>query len=240
MSSVQTIPAKARGFDCNRPLTAVEAQKMFDHGYRFAVRYVPRVNGKPHDLSRDEIDHLFAAGLAVMPVQHVESESSWIPSAEKGEEYGKGAADYCRLIGIRSKTCVWLDLEGVSIDFLPTPAERKAAIIAYCNEWFGKVAAAGFTPGIYVGWHAGLNGEELYARLKFSHYWSAFNLNADQMPAKRGVQMRQGAAKSGDVPTGLELSIDTDVVTGDQLGGFPIAFCPDEWALAGQGPALEP
>lgn len=236
--SVQSIPAKARGFDCNRPLTAVEAQKMFDHGYRFAVRYVPRVTGRSHDLSKDEIDHLFAAGLAVMPVQHVESESSWVPSIEKGREYGQGAADYCRSLGIPSKTCVWLDLEGVSTDFLSTIVQRKAAIIAYCNYWHDRVAAAGFTPGIYVGWHAGLNAAELYERLKFSHYWAAYNLNADQAPAKRGVQMRQGAAKAGDVPKGLELSIDTNVVTGDQLGGFPICWAPDEWALAGQGPAV--
>lgn len=231
MSKALAVPAGARGFDCNRPLTAVEAQLMHKHGYRFAVRYIPRVTSKAHDLSRDELDHLHAGGLAVMPVQHVESDSSWEPSLAKGQQYGKGAVDACRALRIPSTVTVWLDLEGVSTKFLPTPEERKAAIISYCNAWFDVVAAAGFTPGIYVGWHAGLNADELYARLKFRHYWAAYNLNADQYPAKRGVQMRQGAAKRSETPASLELAIDTNVVTGDKLGGFPIAFAPDEWSV---------
>lgn len=225
MSSVQTIPANARGFDCNRPLTAVEAQKMFDHGYRFGVRYVARVTPKPNDLSRDEIDHLFAAGLAFMPVQHVESESSWTPTLEMGRVYGSGAVNHCRAVGVLAKTCVWLDLEGVNV------ATPKADIIAYCNTWFNVVAGAGYTPAIYVGWHAGLNADELFARLKFKHYWAAYNLNADQYPATRGVQMRQGVAKPADVPAGVTLAIDTNVVTGDKLGLFPLAFAPDEWSI---------
>lgn len=236
MSSVQFIPKGARGFDCNRPLKAVEAKKMFDLGYRFAVRYVARVSPKANDLTKDEVDHLHSAGLAVMPVQHVESESSWIPSLEKGKEYGRGAVNHCRSVGIPSKTCVWLDLEGVSIDFLPNIEDRKAAIVGYCNAWFDEVAAAGFTPGIYVGWHAGLTAVELFQRLKFRHYWAAYNLNADQQPAKRGVQMRQGAAKKGDVPADVDLAIDTNLVTGDQFGDFPLAWAPDEWALAGFQP----
>lgn len=229
--SVLPIPSGTRGFDCNRRLTAVEAQAMFNHGYRFAVRYVPRITAKPSDLSVDEIDHLFGGGLAVMPVQHVESESAWTPTRDKGESYGRMAAMHSKQIGIPTGTSCWLDLEGVATDFLPTIVERQKATIAYCNAWFHAVEDAGFLPGIYIGWHSGLTPDQLFANLAFRHYWGAYNLNRDEEPSKRGVLMRQGAATKNDVPKGLNLSIDTDMVLGDAMGGLPFAFAPDEWAV---------
>lgn len=231
MGKVLPIPVNTRGFDCNRPVTALEADAFFALGYRFAVRYVPRIQAKSHDLSKDEIDHLLAGGLAVMPVQHVESESSWTPSLTKGDQYGRVAAAYSHTIGVLEKTCVWLDLEGVSTDFLPSPAERQAATIAYCNAWYDRVLEGGFTPGIYVGWHAGLSAEQLFRRLKFQHYWGAFNLNRDQEPITRGIQMKQGVPKPADIPPGVKIAIDTNRVVGDKLGGLPLAFAPDEWAV---------
>lgn len=228
---VLPIPAGTRGFDCNRKLTAVEAQKFFGLGYRFAVRYLPRVTIHAGDLTKDEVDHLFASGLAVMAVQHVESEASWEPTLLKGEGYGRVAGDVAKAVGLAEKTCVWLDLEGVSVDFLPSAPERSKVIIEYCNAWFKSVAEAGFTPSLYVGWHAGLTAEQLYRDLAFKNYWAAYNLNRDQEPANRGVQMKQGVARKGDVPAGVAIDIDTDMVMADKNGGLPLAFAPDEWAV---------
>jgi hypothetical protein len=159
-----------------------------------------------------------------MPVQHVESESSWKPTDDKGRQYGQAAADACMAAGIPSGTTVWLDLEGVAED---TSHEQ---VIRYCNLWHDAVAAAGFEPGIYVGWHCGLTPVELYGRLKFSHYWAAYNLNADEYPITCGVSMKQHAAASGDKPGGVTFDIDTDVVLGDKMGRFPTLFAPDEWS----------
>lgn len=224
MPRVMTIPKGVRGFDANTMLTYDHARAMFDKGYRFAVRYVRRVQGRDGDISKAEIINLHKAGLAVMPVQHVESESSWIPSAEKGKLYGSNAAFGARDAGIGLGTTLWLDLEGVDSS-VPAPI-----VIAYCNNWHDMVADEGYEPGIYVGWRCGLNADQLYYRLKFQSYWAAYNLNKDQEPVIRGVQMKQGVAGGNDIPSIVHFPIDTDKVLGDAKGGLPHAWTPDEWA----------
>jgi len=158
-----------------------------------------------------------------MVVQHVESEDSWTPTPDKGDANGSVAAEESTAIGIPAGVTVWCDLEGVAVG---TPADD---VIDYCNRWHSAVAAAGFVPGLYVGFHCGLNPDQLYRSLRFTHYWSSYNLNSDEMPAVRGVQMRQGAARPLDRVPGFKFEFDTDVITGDRLGGFPTLVGPDEW-----------
>jgi hypothetical protein len=215
-----------KGFDANARVSYDVARKFVDHDYRFAVRYVPRVQAAASDLSSAEVDDLLRAGLAVMPVQHVESESSWTPTDDKGRNYGDAAAYACRVAGLPPGVTVWLDLEGVAPRADGTfDAEQ---ITRYCNLWYDAVAAMGFQPGLYVGWHAGLTPDELYA-LKFTRYWSAYNLNADQCPATCGVCMRQHVAGANDVPPDVRFPIDTDTVVGDAKGRVPMVCAPDEW-----------
>jgi len=221
MSHSIAVPNGTLGFDCNEPVSANAATLMQKAGYRFAVRYVPRITAHANDLTSAEVDRLHAAGLAVMPVQHVESETSWTPTIEKGQQYGTVAAEHAASCGILCGTTLWLDLEGVA-------DTEHETIVAYCNAWYDAVSAAGFEPGIYVGWHALLTPNELYTRLKFRRYWGAFNLNADQYPAKRGLCMKQRAAHK---PSGVPFEIDADVVQADALGGLPTACAPDEWGL---------
>lgn len=213
-----------RGFDVNVVVTAAAARAFATAGYRFAVRYVPRETARSNDLSVNEIQDLHDVGIAVMPVQHVESESSWIPTDDKGRRYGETAAQSAHTLGLASGTTVWLDLEGVAVG---TPAE---SVIRYCNFWHDRVAAAGFQPGLYVGWHAMLSPDELYRRLKFTRYWGAYNLNADQCPAVCGLAMKQGAAKPGDVPSGIGYPIDTDTILADSFGRTPTLTAPANWA----------
>lgn len=221
---VVIIPSGARGFDANAVIDAEGARAFFERGYRFAVRYVPRVQSRPNDLSAAEIQDLTDAGLAVMPVQHVESESSWVPSGAKGARYGDTAAAACREVGLPHGVTVWCDLEGVKA------GTSHAVVIRHCNAWFDSVRAAGYQPGLYVGWHSGLTSDELYHKLRFERYWAAYNLNADQEPAVRGVQMRQHSATHADVPAGILFEIDTDTVRADRLGALPTAFAANGWA----------
>jgi hypothetical protein len=220
---VATAPSGTKAFDTNTVVSLNASRAFAAKGYRAVARYVPRLTARANDLSTGEIDNIFMGGLAVMPVQHVESAESWTPTDDKGRQYGHGAADHCLAIGIPGGTNVFLDLEGVAIG---TPHEQ---VIRYCNYWHDVVASAGYLPGIYVGWHTILTPDELSRRLKFTRYWGAYNLNGDQMPSGRGLCMKQHEAKAGDKPDGISYEIDVDSISPDKQGGLPVVFAPQEW-----------
>ena len=46
---------------------------------------------------------------------------------------------------------------------------------------------------------------------------------------RRSIQMRQGVARALDRVEGFDIEFDTDVVTGDKLGGFPTFVGPEGW-----------
>jgi hypothetical protein len=196
---------------------------LHNKGFRFCVRYVRR--DKPHAsaLSRPEAESLLKAGLGLMAVQYVESESSWIPTAAKGTANGTIAASEAHNLGLPGGIMVWCDLEGVKVG---TPAQ---AIIDYCNHWHVAVGSAGYVPGLYVGYHAGLTSGQLYRSLRFAQYWGAFNLNVDQYPAVRGLQMKQSLRQPGDLPPGVTLDFQVDRVSADALGGRPTLLALDGW-----------
>ncbi len=212
-----------RGFDANVRVTPQIAAAFSEHGYRFCVRYVRREAFHEQDLNAAEARVILDAGLAFMAVQHVKSEDSWTPTIASGEANGAVAAKEATAIGIPSGTTVWCDLEGVDT---ATPA---ADVAAYCNAWHERVAAAGFVPGLYVGWHSGLTPQQLYRSLRFTHYWAAYNLNSDEYPATRGVQMRQSAARPLDRVPGFSFEFQTDTILGDKLGGLPTLVGPESW-----------
>lgn len=217
----------AKGFDTNSPVPDTIAKDFRAAGYSFAVRYVRREVVRSNDLTREEVKGLLNAGIAVMPVQHVESETAWTPSDSKGQLWGQNAVLAATECGIAAGTTLWLDLEGVA------PGIQHEDIIRYCNYWYDRVFRAGFQPGIYVGWHARLTPVELYRRLKFTRYWGAFNLNEDQYPAVCGICMKQGVPKPRDLVPTFRWPIDTNKVVGDKLGRVPTMFAPDEWGIVG-------
>jgi hypothetical protein len=221
---VFTAPDGVRGFDTAQRLTPKIASAFFAHGYRYAVRYVRRAKAHPdRDLSTGEAETLLEAGLGLMVVQYVESEESWIPSGDKGETNGAIAAAEADRVGVPSGVTLWCDLEGVD------PATAAPDVVEYCNRWHEAVAKAGFLPGLYVGWHAGLNPTQLYRSLRFTHYWAAYNLNSDQAPAVRGVQMKQSERKAVDSVAGTKVAFQTDKIRTDALGGRPTVLAPDDW-----------
>src|SRR3989441_2765767 len=93
--------------------------------------------------------------------------------------------------------------------------------------WHAAVAGAGYVPGLYVGFHCGLDATQLYRALRFSHYWGAYNLNADEMPIVRGLQMKQSLCKPPDAVPGHTFEFQVDTVRADALGGHPTLVARD-------------
>ena len=210
-----TLPDGSRGFDANRPISAADAAAFVAKGFTFAIRYVRRQQEHDYDLSVSERDAVLGAGLGLMIVQHV-APDGWVPTGADGTLYGGTAVDALGKLGIPANVSVWLDLEGVKDG---TPHQD---VIDFCNNWFDVVDAIGYTPGLYVGFGCGLTPDELYHALKFAHMWSAYNLDADQFPAVRGVQMRQSVAKASDlIPGFTNQNMDVDRIGPDALGGTP-------------------
>lgn len=201
------------------PIQDGQAKSLVVAGYKFVLRYVPRIKQAANDVTALEVDRLLANGLAVMPVQHVEA-GSWIPSAQKGTDYGKMAGLSAQNAGFIPGSNVWLDLESVD------PTVPSAIVIKFANYWHGEVAKASFLPGIYVGWHAGINASDLYHRLRFTRYWAAFNLNKDQYPKISGVCMQQSPQKKQ-----FGLVFDPDTILADKFGRSPMMTIPASWSL---------
>jgi hypothetical protein len=206
--TIQTIPNGAHGFDANAALNAQKCTDAKAMGFAFAIRYVSRgAMLSRGDLSMGEATMILAAGLGLMPVQHV-ANAGWTPTAALGTSNGQNAARHVAAIGFPVGVNVWVDLEGIDHG---TSAED---VIAYCNAWCAEVVAAGFVPGVYVGASAILSGDQLYWRLQFKHYWKSGSTVPD-IP-HRGYQMVQRIV-SGDRPFGVD--IDRNVAMTDAFGG---------------------
>lgn len=215
--TAQAAPSGVKGFDLNFILTKQQADAFWNAGFRFALRYVGRVNMKAErDLSADEAERLLSRGFALMPVQHVEGtpkHPTWMPTPEKGALYGANAAKFAQQIGFPPGVNVWLDLESVS------ESAAAADVIAYCNNWYAEVAAAKYVPGVYIGYGPGLTGQQLYSRLRFEHYWKAYNANDDVKPRPRGYQMEQ-TTSHGEAVGGVQgTDYDVDTTYVDGMGG---------------------
>jgi hypothetical protein len=220
---VLTSPAGVRGFDTAETVTRNSALAFRRAGYRFAVRYVRR--DKPHAsaLSSTEARYLLDTGIGIMLVQYVESESAWTPTAAKGTRNGGVAASEAERLGVPWGVTIWCDLEGVAPG---TPSQR---VIDYCNRWHAAVSGAGYVPGVYVGYRAGLTATQLYRALRFTHYWGAYNLNVDRYPATRGLQMKQSVPRRADSVSGVAISYQVDKVRTDALGGRPTLLALEGW-----------
>lgn len=209
--SIQKAPAGVRGFDANTPISSQAAADFLSAGFRFCLRHVGRVQMASHDLSTDEAEGILAAGLALMPVQHVPN-PGWAPTAALGAEYGQNAAAFSRQIGFPPGVNVWCDLESVASH------TAAADVIAYCNAWYDAVAAAGYVPGLYVGYGPGLTGQQLYGKLKFQSYWAAYNVDGVSTPKPRGWQLVQSEGHGTIAGVSTE-AYDADTTQTDAMGG---------------------
>jgi hypothetical protein len=220
---VFTAPDGVRGFDTAETVSQSAAAAFRRRGYTFCVRYVRR--DKPHAsaLSTKEAKYLLAEGIGLMLVQYVESESAWIPGGAKGTTNGRVAGAEAAKLGVPWGVTVWCDLEGVA------PGTSAQKVIDYCNHWHAAVGSAGYVPGLYVGYHAGLSPTQLYRSLRFTHYWGAYNLNLGQYPAVRGLQMKQSKRGKTDSVPSSAIDFQVDRVSADALGGRPTLLALDGW-----------
>jgi hypothetical protein len=208
---IQSAPAGSHGVDIDRPLSAADAATLVSMGYTFCLRYITRDQAAPQpgDLTRGEAELILAAGLALMPVQHV-SKPPWVPNAGLGATYGGNAKANAQACGLPPGVNVWLDLEGVR------GGTAAADVIAYCNAWFAAVADAGYATGVYVGDSAGLTGDQLFWQLKTTHYWKSGSAVPD-IP-QRGYQMVQHIpADTDDNDASLD-NLDQNVTQTDNFG----------------------
>jgi hypothetical protein len=212
---IQHAPAGLKGFDANTPLSASTAAAFHEKGYRFVVRYVGRTAMASYDLTSAEAKTILEAGLALMVVQHVLN-PGWSPTESLGQEYGANAAKFTKQIGVPPGVNLWCDLECVATG---TPASD---VKAYCNAWAAQVSASGYVPGLYVGYEPGLSAQELYDDLAFDHYWGAYNIDGDSIPAVRGLLLRQKVGTGGTVGGVSTESYDDDETLNDELGGSAI------------------
>lgn len=216
------LPPKTQGIDCNARITPEVARRFYRAGYRFVVRYVRRAQQHSYDINAGEILSLLEAGLGVMIVQHV-AMPGWMPSAALGAAYGGVAAGEAHAAGVPRGVTVWCDLEEVD------PDADAASVIGFCNAWYDRVLAAGYEPGLYVGYACGLTAQQLYRSLRFKLYWMAYNADADVVPIVRGSCMKQHAyPPPGLRVDGVPFEYDVDTITGDALGGSPTLLLP--WA----------
>lgn len=206
--TVQPAAAGLTGFDINATVSAADAQIFKNAGYNFCIRYIPRTAAlAAGNLTNDEAADILNAGLALMPVQHV-ARHGWVPTGPLGTAYGSYAAEYCsQVVGLPAGVNVWLDLEDI------LKGTDAADVIAYCQAWYNAVNAAGYIPGIYLGFNTRLNPEQLYHSLSFRHYWQAYN---GPQVAVRGFQLIQ---KTQVKVNGFD--IDPDITQADGLGGLP-------------------
>jgi hypothetical protein len=208
------LPSGTKGFDANVVLTTSTARAFYAAGYRFAVRYVPRVKRHVNDLTRVELATILRAGLSAMIAQHV-ALPGWHPDEALGRAYGQVAALEADSCGYSFGATLWCDLEEVAKE------TTRQQGIDYANAWFEAVQDAGYQPGLYVGYGAGLGAQDLFHALKFERYWAALNLDRDKYPAVRGACMRQHGATSADRVPGVTFEFDVNLIGKDARGGAP-------------------
>ncbi len=204
--TIKDAPPNVRGFDKSVAIASLaEAQGYYNQGFRFCLRYLSLGARQAHnDLSSLEASWILQAGLALMPVQHVRF-SPWDPNGPLGTQTGAHATSNAINVGFPSGVNVWLDLEGIRT------GTNTQDVINYCNSCYAQVAAAGYIPGIYVGFNCILDSNQLYSDLKFKHYWRAGGNIPDI--ATRGYQMIQ------HIPSDPNDDIDTNITQKDKLGG---------------------
>jgi Domain of unknown function (DUF1906) len=206
----QATPGMA--FDIDQEVTASLADAFLKAGYSACLRYLPRTPALiPGNLTSGEKDTILNAGLSLSAVQHCPI-PGWNPTAALGTEYGTYAAKYAAEIGLPPGMNLFLDLE------TPSASATAQDCIDYANAWYDSVLAAGYIPGVYLGFGLPLSSKQLHDDLKFSHYWRAYN---GPDVATRGYEIVQHTAKTLN-----GISYDPNTVSADALGGLPMWLSP--------------
>jgi len=217
---LQTAAPDLTGFDTDAPITSAGVAQQFKAGgYSFCIRYLSLTTSQGSgDLSNKEAGYILNGGLALSAVQHP---TSLTLTEALGTTHGANAASNAASVGLPPGMILWCDLEEVKGNI---PQNTQSATIAYCHAWYAAVAAAGYIPGIYVGYGTGLTGTQIYD-LPFAHYWkSCSNVPT---PDSRSYQMKQTCYLSPEPPLIVNgYSIDKNITSNDNDGGAVIWLAP--------------
>jgi hypothetical protein len=189
------------GFDTSTKLTTTQAH-LAAISYRFVARYVFFGDALKGDIDPTELAAICNAGLVLLLVQHPRN-PGWMASQMRGMDDGEAAARNAAEAGYLQGCHLFLDLEGLGNS---GPPVRDHAI-----AWCSAVRSAGYWPGIYVGFDAGLTPDELWELPNVDRYWS------DAGP--RSVSRRGFCLTQGSTETFAGIPIDPDHHAPDKLGG---------------------
>lgn len=208
---VQGAISSVPGFDCDTTLSVALARQFFTQGYKFCLRYLSIGQVSSQDLTEQEAADILNSGLALMPVQHSRKQG-WSPKQALGQQDGQDASVNAKTVGFPDRVSLWCDLEGVKTSI------QAQDVIDYCEAWHEAVSAAGYTPGLYVGAGALLNGEQFYD-LPFQHYWRSQSQVPDiPLRGYQVIQLGPSIQING-------VSIDLDVALNDNQGGAALWLC---------------
>jgi hypothetical protein len=202
--TVEDALSSVPGFDSDTILSSTVAQQFYAGGYKFCLRYLSLGSQSPRDLSTHEANNILNAGLALMPVQHVRR-PGWSPNQVLGQRDGQNAATNALAVGFPAGVNVWCDLEGVAGSVTPQD------VIDYCHAWYSAVDAAGFVPGLYVGYGTQISGQQLF-ELSFQHYWRSQS-SVPEIP-NQGYQLIQFLPST----TAYGIGVDLDITQTDSKG----------------------
>lgn len=139
--------------DSFAPISASSALALKHAGVNAVGRYL-------ENLSVAERDHLFAAGLGILPLS--EAPVSHL-SADFGRSRAASLIQHATALRVPHGAHLMIDLEGQH--------GTHADIIAYDNALASDIETAGYIPLAYVGAGQLLTGAELYALPSVHLYW---------------------------------------------------------------------
>lgn len=209
----------SRGFDTDTEITADAAAAFVAAGFRWCARYVSRAAPEQGDLTKEEVNTILAAGLALIVVQHAPP-ANWSASNSNGLLWGRAALRNVQLLGLPIGLSLFKDHEGVNLS-----AADATEIAGHINNWSQPLRQAGYSPGLYVGFDAGLDAAQLYYRLTLNCYWQS----ASQVPAPevRGYCIHQINGAGGEIGG---VTYDLDMLDADAKGDLPYWLVSDPTA----------
>jgi hypothetical protein len=185
-----------KGVDLVSTVTLAGARRLQEAGVGFVVRYLGL-------LTKAEMNGILGAGLGISFVTLSRS-PGWEASATIGKEDGDLAAIRAHNLEVPAGATIWCDFEG---------ADPKSDRMGYVNAWAREVAAAGFQPGLYVGYSdAPLSSEELY-HLAVVRYWHSCSIVPPV--AERGYCLVQSNPANVWL---CGMQVDLDVTRNDEKG----------------------
>lgn len=217
-------------YDTPSKLKPLACQLLRRAGCVGVVRYVARWLTDPDSerpayqnwfyvLSRREVGIILASGLELSVVQAAKTTGKPYLNYGYGLDLGRKAAGNCLRLGLPPGITVWWDAEW-------TDGPSVSQVLACGTGWAQAVAAAGYRPGVYVGYD-GVSGPQWYTLARVYHYWgSAMQVQSPQPSLarhkghnQRGWQLRQGLEQRLPVPGypgGLD--VDPNLASSDDRG----------------------